>query len=193
MKNVSVSFDSSTDEELLAYYAEGDPRAAKLLVERLAPAVLRLASNLLPDKADAEEITQETFLRLWKIAPDWQRGRAKVSTWLWRVAANLCADWLRKKRPASLQEIDDPADGRPMNEARLMDLDRANVLKGELMKLPVRQRTAIALRHLECASNPEIAAAMSISVEAVESLLSRGMKTLRRNLIGRKAELGWEQ
>ena len=193
MNNVYVSLDSASDEELLALYANGDRRAAKLLTERLAPTVLRLATNLLSDKGEAEDVTQETFLRLWKIAPDWQRGRAKVSTWLWKVATNLCVDRHRKKKAASLQDIDERADSRPSGEARLIDHDRANALKSELLKLPIRQRTAIALRHLEGASNPEIAEAMSISIEAVESLLARGMRTLRRNLIGRKAELGWDQ
>ncbi len=193
MNNAFVPLEFASDEDLLALYARGDPRAAKQLTLRLAPAVLRLASNLMPDKADAEDVTQEAFLRLWKIAPNWERGQAKVSTWLWKVTANLCTDWHRKKKNASLDEIDEPADGRPTNEARLMDHDRAKALKRELLNLPIRQRTAVAMRHLEGFSNPEIAVAMGLSVEAVESLTARGMKTLRRNLIGEKAELGWDQ
>ena len=72
-------------------------------------------------------------------------------------------------------------------------MERASALRAELRDLPERQRIAISLRHLEGASNPEIAESMEISVEAVESLLSRGMRTLRRKLAGKKQALGWNQ
>ena len=75
-----------SDAALLARYAEGDQAAARTLTARHAPRVFALARRMLGEVAEAEDVTQETMLRLWKIAPDWQADRAALSTWLYRVA-----------------------------------------------------------------------------------------------------------
>jgi len=83
--------DSPEDAALLVAYGNGDLSAARLLTVRLGPRVLGFATRMLRgDRAEAEDVTQEALLRLWKIAPDWQQGQARVSTWLFRVASNLC-------------------------------------------------------------------------------------------------------
>ena len=188
-----MPFDAMTDlsdDALLALYGNGDSMAAASLTARLTPMVFRLAKRLLSDAAEAEDVTQEGMLRLWKIAPEWRQGEAKVSTWLYRVTTNLCTDRLRKRRGVALDAIAEPMDDTPGIEARMISDNRAEALNGALAKLPDRQREAVVLRHIEGLTNPEIAEVLDISVEAVESLIARGKRGLAVMLLGRKQELG---
>ncbi len=182
--------DAQDDETLLALYARGDAAAARALCARFTPMVHGLAFRLLGDRAEAEDVTQEAMLRLWKIAPRWRPGEARVGTWLYRVACNLCTDRLRRRRPLGLDEIAEPVDGRPRAEASVQQAQRLAALEQALADLPERQHVALVLRHVEGRSNPEIAMILGTSVEAVESLLSRGKRGLKRRLAGRKDELG---
>ncbi len=186
-----MSFDGDgdggdTDEALLQRFAAGDRLAARALTLRLTPRVLALARRMLTDAAEAEDVAQEAMLRLWRIAPDWREGEAKVSTWLHRIAANLCIDRLRKRRRYGppLDDVAEPPDPAPRAEATVEAGQRAAAVMAALGRLPERQRIAITLRHFEDYGNPEIAAAIGVSVEAVESLLARGRKTLARELGG---------
>lgn len=181
-----------TDAELLARYANGDAAAARALTARLTPKVYGHAYRVLGDGAEAEDVAQEAMLRLWRMAPDWREGEAQITTWLYRVTANLCTDRLRRKRGAGLDEIDEPADETPGAEARLQDKARMDALQSALQTLPDRQRQAVVLRHIEGLSNPEIADVLEISTEAVESLTARGKRALAKALSGARAELGYE-
>ncbi|MCA3452869.1 MAG: RNA polymerase sigma factor [Rhodobacter sp.] len=181
-----------SDEALLVLYANGDPWAARALTLRLTPRLLGFAALMLADRTEAEDVTQEAMLRLWRMAPGWQQGGARVSTWLYRVASNLCLDRLRKSRPRGLEEVAEPEDAAPGAVARLIEADRMLALDRALAALPDRQRQAVVLRHIEGLTNPEIAAVMDIGVEAVESLVARGKKGLTALLSGRRAELGFE-
>jgi RNA polymerase sigma factor (sigma-70 family) len=181
-----------SDEALLVLYANGDPWAARALTLRLTPRLLGFAALMLADRTEAEDVTQEAMLRLWRMAPDWRQGEAKVATWLYRVASNLCLDRLRKSRPRGLEEVAEPEDAAPGAVARLIEADRMLALDRALAALPDRQRQAVVLRHIEGLTNPEIAAVMDIGVEAVESLVARGKKGLTALLSGRRAELGFE-
>ena len=180
------------DGALLRAFAAGDLGVAPILTARLAPRVLGQAYRMLADRAEAEDVTQEALLRLWRIAPDWRQGEAKVSTWLYRVTANLCTDRLRRRRPVGLDEIAEPPDPAPSAARRLQDAARVGALTAALAAMPGRQAQAVALRHLEGLSNPEIAEIMDISTEAVESLTARGKRTLAALLAGRRGELGYD-
>ena len=188
-----MPFDAGdqSDEELLAAYGRGEARAARVLTDRLLPGVWRTARRLLGDEAEAEDVAQEAMLRLWRIAPDWRAGEAKVSTWLYRVAVNLCTDRLRRRRSVALDAVPEPEDGAPGAAAGLMQADRMAALDAALMALPERQRQAVVLRHLEGLANPEIAEIMALGVEAVESLTSRGKRNLAAALAGRRDDLGY--
>ncbi|MBP1805364.1 RNA polymerase sigma factor [Rubellimicrobium aerolatum] len=179
---------------LLVAYANGDPEAAREIMAALAPRVLAQALRMLADRAEAEDVTQDAFLRLWRIAPEWRQGEAKVSTWLHRVTANLCTDRLRRRRRSvGLDEVAEPEDPAPSVAARMQGEARLRALSDALAQLPERQAQAVSLRHLEGLSNPEIAAVMEIGVEAVESLTARGKRALAALLRGRKAELGYDE
>jgi len=185
--------DPRDDDALLAAYAAGDGDAAAPLASRHAPRVLAVATRMLGDRFEAEDVTQEALLRLWKIAPDWQPGRARVSTWLYRVAANLCTDRLRQRaRLSPLSDAVDPPDPAPSALARIEGQQRHAALESALMDLPERQRLAVILRHIEELPNPQIAEAMEISVEAVESLTARGRAALARAMAPRREALGYD-
>jgi len=180
------------DDALLVLYANGDTAAARALTMRLTPMALGYAARLLNDVAEAEDVAQEAMLRLWKIAPQWRQGEAKVTTWLYRVVSNLCTDRLRKKRGVALDSVPEPADERPSASDAMIEAERAVALQEALATLPARQRQAVVLRHIEGATNPEIAQILEISVEAVESLTARGKRALATALAGRRAELGYQ-
>jgi len=184
------------DAALLAAYAAGDGAAARALIGRLGPRLLALATRMLGDRAEAEDIAQEAMLRLWQRAPDWRPGEARVATWVTRVALKLATDRLRRRRGTGLVEAfgpeGDPADARPGAEAGLRAAERARALRGALAALPERQAQAVALRHLQGLSNPEIADVMGLSVEAVESLTARGKRTLAARLDARRDALTLE-
>jgi RNA polymerase sigma factor (sigma-70 family) len=180
-----------SDDALLVLFANGDTEAARLLTLRLAPRVLRLAARMLGDRVEAEDVAQETMLRLWRIATDWRPGEAQVSTWTYRVATNLCTDRLRRRRPVDLDSVPEVEDDRAGVVESMIEADRAQALQAALDTLPERQRQAVVLRHLEGLSNPEIAEVMDIGVEAVESLTARGKRALAAALAGRRRELGY--
>ena len=188
-----TELEGQSDDALLARYARGDAAAARELMHRLAPRVLRLARRLLQDQAEAEDVTQDAMLRLWRIAPDWQAGGAKPSTWLHRVTVNLATDRLRRRRGVALDAIEEPDDPAPAVVETMIDGDRRRALDDALALLPDRQRVAVVLRHLEGMTNPDIAATMGIGVEAVESLTARGKRRLAQLLAGRRDELGFER
>ena len=194
-----MAFDAqseTSDEVLMVLYANGDRHAALALTQRVTPRVTAYAARLLlGDRAEAEDVAQETLLRLWRIAPEWRQGETKVTTWAYRVATNLCIDRQRsrgRKRQVALDDAPEVADGSVGAEGRLQEAGRMAALETALAELPDRQRQAVVLRHLEGMTNPEIAAIMEIGVEAVESLTARGKRALSAILAGRKAELGYE-
>ena len=184
------------DEALLVLYANGDRDAARALTQRLLPRVLGYAARLLADRSEAEDVAQEAMIRLWRIAPEWRQGEAKVTSWLYRVVTNLCTDRLRRRRRRATDALDavaEPADGAPGAVAGLIEADRMAALQAALATLPDRQRQAVVLRHIEGLTNPEIAEVMEIGVEAVESLTARGKRALQALFAGRKEELGYEE
>ncbi len=184
-----------TDAALLDRYAAGDPVAARVLTQRLVPRALGYAARLLGDAAEAEDVTQEAMLRLWRAAPGWRSGEAQVTTWLYRVVTNLSTDRLRsrRRRPVmALEAAPEMPDGDRGAVAGMIEADRMAALQAALDALPDRQRQAVVLRHIEGFTNPEIAAVMDIGVEAVESLTARGKRALAALLAGRREELGYE-
>jgi RNA polymerase sigma factor (sigma-70 family) len=194
-----MAFDASTDasdEVLMVLYANGDRHAALALTQRVTPRLVAYAARMLGgDRAEAEDVAQETMLRLWRIAPEWRQGETKVTTWAYRVATNLCIDRQRSARRKAQTALDDapelPAAGRSA-DGTLIEADRMAALGQALRQLPDRQRQAVVLRHIEGLTNPEIAEVMQIGVEAVESLTARGKRALAALLSGQKDALGYE-
>lgn len=183
--------EALSDDALLRLYARGDAQAAAVLTRRLAPRCVAFATRMLKgDRAEAEDVTQEAMLRLWRQAPQWDaKGVAKPGTWLLKVAGNLCIDRLRRTRTVDIDAIEAPSDPSPGVLASLEARERLGALDAALATLPDRQRQAVVLRHIEGWSNPEIATTLEISVEATESLIARGKRALTLALAPHKEEL----
>lgn len=184
-----AGIDAQDDDSLIARFAAGDQSAARLLTERHLGRVLALATRMLRDTAEAEDVAQEAMMRAWRNAAKWEPGRAKFSTWLHKVALNLCYDRLRKRRSSSLEDVAEPVDDRASAQDGIEAEERLAMLKTALQALPERQRAAIQLRHFEERGNDETAEILGVSIEAVESLLSRGRRALRDRLAGQRALL----
>lgn len=177
------------DVGLLRKVARGDQRAAAELMDRRLPAVLSLARRMMMDETEAEDVAQDAFLRVWRAAPNWREGEAKLSTWLHRVTLNLCYDRLRRRREVLVEHPPEQPDSGPGPADGLAAADVSRRVEAAVATLPPRQRAALSLCYYKELSNIDAAAAMEISVEALESLLSRARRTLRRELAGEASEL----
>ncbi len=168
-----------TDEELLVQIGQHDDAAIRTMVSRKLPRLLAMAVRMLGDRHEAEDVTQEAFVRLWRQAGKWQSGRATFDTWLHRVTLNLCYDRLRRHREQPVAEAPERADPAPGPEETLSTQDESDRIRKALASLPDRQREAIVLQYYQEFTNIEAAKIMDISIEALESLLARARRNLR--------------
>jgi len=175
------------DAELLPRIARGDQSAIREMVARKLSRLLALGTRMLNDRGEAEDVAQETFLRVWKHAATWQNhaqsGSAKFDTWLHRVALNLCYDKLRSRPNYSNEDAPELIDPTLIPEARLDQSQQGDLVATALAMLPARQREALVLQYYQELSNIEAAQLMGISVEALESLLSRARRNMRTALL----------
>ena len=172
------------DAELLARVSRGEEAAFRALIARKLPRVHALAWRLLGSDGDADDVAQDAFLRTWRQEPNWQPGQARFDTWLHRVVLNLCTDRLRRRRETLVPEPPEQVDPALPADRRLEQDETARRVQEALARLPPRQREAIMLHAYQELSNTEAAQALNISVEALESLLSRARRTLRSLLEG---------
>ncbi len=183
MKGVSrQGAGEDPDQELVARVGRGEPAAVQALVARKLPRMLALARRMLGDAGEAEDVAQEVFLRAWKQAPRWAPGAGKFDTWMHRVALNLCYDRLRRRREQPMAEPPEQIDPAASAEQGLQNADVSKRVEAAVAALPERQREAVVLCHYQELTNIEAAALMGVSVEALESLLSRGRRALRAAL-----------
>lgn len=185
--------EDDPDAELLARVGARDAHAAREMVARKLPRLLALAVRMLGDRDEAEDVAQDAFLRLWRQAPRWRRGEARVDTWLHRVALNLCYDRLRGRREIvadELPELHDQPDPAPAPDEQLQRALDAKRVADALAALPPRQREALVLQYYQELSNAEAAELMGISTEALESLLARARRALRGYLSGQAGPIG---
>lgn len=179
--------DACPEEEirLMGLIAGGDRDAFALILDRYMPSVFRFSYGLLKDHALAEDVTQESYLRLWRGAANWN-PTGRVQSWLFRIAHNLCIDEIRTRRP----QVDiDGAEGLlpaalPSQEGRIDARQNTHWIMTALQTLPERQRAALMLVYYNDLSNIEAAEIMEISVDALESLLARGRRNLKDVLKG---------
>jgi RNA polymerase sigma-70 factor, ECF subfamily len=170
-----------SDEALMARVAGGDERAFQLLSRRHLPAMLGLARRILGNAAEAEDVAQEAFMRVWTHAPRWQ-PLAQFRTWLTRVVINLCLDRKRRAPWVELETAGEIVDPAPGAGEKAEDDERERMLAAAIEKLPIRQRSAIVLTYGDGMSNAQVAEILDTSVSAVETLLVRAKQNLRRAL-----------
>lgn len=178
-KNPTALLD---DDDLLDLMRRDDVNAYRELVSRHINRGYAVALRILKNQADAEDVTQDAFVKAWLIRHDWERGRAKFSTWLYRVVVNRCIDLTRAPKSAGLDDVDEPADDA---DDAVTGIHRRQIygrLGDALDQLPPQQKAAVILSYYEELSNQEVAEVMGASVSAVESLLKRARKGLREVL-----------
>jgi RNA polymerase sigma-70 factor (ECF subfamily) len=181
---------SWTDEELVARAIEGDLDSFNQLVLRWERQIYALAYRTIGREEEARDIAQETFLRAFRAIRGF-RGQAKFSSWLYRIALNLCRDWMRRERrapvvhppegdpmdlvaeqPSPAEPIDDTVSRREMTQS----IARAMTL------LPEEQRTAIILKEYHGLTFQEIADLLECPLSTVKTRLYQGLAVLRREL-----------
>jgi RNA polymerase sigma-70 factor (ECF subfamily) len=174
-----------TDQELMQAVCVGSRSAYQRLVKRHLKSISHYAYRLLGNQKDTQDITQEVFLRLWINAQKWNTEKSKLTTWLHRIAHNLCIDYLRKHTRMQTQDsFDDEAADLPStnDESTEETNDKTKLLREALSALPENQRSALSLCHYQGFSNKEAAAIMNISVKALESAIARAKRSLREKL-----------
>jgi RNA polymerase sigma-70 factor, ECF subfamily len=183
----SFGFDNTfgvgeaSDAALLAAATRRDASAFALLVGRYQHQVFRVVWRLTNGHADAEDITQEVFLRLWR-NPGQLREAAALKGWLMRVASNLAMDRFRAKPMQDLEQAAEVSDGKPSAEDELAKTWTTRKIDDAIAALPDRQKMALTLVHFEQLGNIRAAAIMDVSVDALESLLARARRSLKMAL-----------
>ena len=186
-----------SDFELLERVADRDPEAFRELMERFAGPVTNVAARFLDNRADAEEVAQEVFLRLYQNPPQLAPS-AKLFTWLYRVTVNLCLDSLRRRRrtpetlslqwPAGSEEEGEPLSGKIPQQGvstpreKLAASELALAVRRIVASLPAPLRAPLVLSTFEELSHTEIAEILSLSPKAVERRLARARSLLKSRL-----------
>ena len=179
-----------TDEELVARSRTGDTESFNQLVRRWERPIFALAYRTLGREEDARDVTQETFLRAFRALPGF-KGDAKFSSWLYRIALNLCRDWMRKDRRAPMVDVPEGVEihelaGDKREVASVEDLAARAELSGAVAeameRLPEEQRTAIILKEYHGLTFQEIAELTSCPLSTAKTRVYQGLALLRRHL-----------
>jgi RNA polymerase sigma-70 factor (ECF subfamily) len=179
-----------TDEELVARSKTGDLESFNQLVRRWERPIFALAYRTLGREEDARDVTQETFLRAFRALSGF-KGDAKFSSWLYRIALNLCRDWIRKERRAPIVAVPDGVEVEQLAAERgpvasVEDLAaRAELSRGvakAMERLPQEQRQAIILKEYHGLTFQEIADLMRCPLSTVKTRVYQGLSTLRKEL-----------
>lgn len=176
-KPTHAEFDNAA---LMADIAAGDDGAFRIVVDMYMQDIFRYAYSIVGISAVAEDVTQETFVKLWTKAANWT-PKGTVKNWLLRVTHNLAIDEIRRRRGHIDLDVLTPVleDSNKSPFETIADAQRSKAVHTALFLLSERQRAAIMLVHYMDYSNKDAAHIMDISVDACESLLARARQKLR--------------
>ena len=161
----------------MASAAQGDLNAFEQIVLRHQALVWRIAYRFVGNSADAQDITQIVFLKLFEAAPHY-RPTAQLKTYLFRIVTTTCIDHVRKNRPSTLGEPTDVSDHSPSTIDAMIKQEKEKNVKQSIEMLPLRQRSVVALRYEAELSVREIADILKVTEKAVERLLAHARDTL---------------
>lgn len=179
-----------TDEELVTRSMGGDSDSFNQLILRWERPIYSLAYRVLGREEDARDVCQETFLRAFRALPGF-KGQAKFSSWLYRIALNLCRDWIRRQRRAPMIQIPEDADPVEMVgeqgpvesvETLVARRELSAVVEAAMAQLPEEQRTAIILKEYHGMTFQEIADLQGCPLSTVKTRLYQGLSVVRRSL-----------
>ena len=163
------------DELLLRRAQSGDPEAFEQLIGPLEQLVWRICWHYTGNREAAEDCGQETMIRIWRSLNSY-RGDCALESWVYRIAANCCMDWLRKKKrdkSVSMEPLQeqgfDPADPSPGTEEQVVTEDEHRRLREAITQLPEDQREALILTQLEKIPYEEAALALGVSEGTLKS------------------------
>ena len=174
-----AAIEASSDDALMMRVRARDGVAFRVLVDRHLAPLHRIAYRMIGDASEAEDITQEALLRLWRDADRWQAGMSGTGAWLNRVVVNLCLDRLRKRRFSSDADVPDRADEAALAPEAMDAVRMRAATVAAIAALPDRQRAAVVLTYYEEVSNQVAAETMEMNIKAFESLLLRARTALR--------------
>ncbi len=179
------------DTALMLRVSEDDVPSFEALLARNRRAVLNHLYRLVHNRAIAEELAQDVFLRVYRARRSYRPG-AKFATWLFRITTNVALNWRRDTRFDSSQvRLDDTAgtartievvDRTPSIDQRLLEDQRAAEIRAAIESLPPKQLAAVLLHKYEGMDYAQIAEVLECSIPALKSLLFRAYETLRRRL-----------
>jgi len=176
------------DDTLMVMTARGEEAAFRLLVSRWEQPVFAFLLNMTGSREDAQDLAQETFLRVYEQASRY-RAQGRFRSWLFRIAGNQARSWLRRRKILRWVRFDtsrhDRRDGSRLPDEVLAGKESAGVVRAALQRLPLRQRQAVILRRYQELNYQEIATVLDTTVSAVESLLQRAAAGLRSQLTGK--------
>lgn len=187
-----------TDEELVARSRDGDADSFNQLMLRWERPIYALAYRVIGRDEDARDVCQETFLRAFRALPGF-RGQAKFSSWIYRIALNLCRDWIRRQKrtpvvaaPEGVDVIELAAEQGPVEsiEELVARRELSDVVGDAMKRLPEEQRTAIILKEYHGLTFQEIADLQNCPLSTVKTRLYQGLSVLRRQLEGQRPGLG---
>ena len=177
-----------SDEELVALATAGDPDSFNQLVMRWERPIFALAYRVIGRDQDARDVCQETFLRAFRGIKSFKR-QAKFSSWLYRIALNLCRDWIRRdRREAVLTTLEAETQPSPRAhtiesaEDRAVRLDLGRLMTQAMSSLSEAQRTTIVLKEYHGLTFQEIATLQDCPLSTVKTRLYQGLTVLRREL-----------
>jgi len=179
-----------TDEELVARSIDGDTDSFNQLVLRWERPIFALAYRVIGREEEARDVVQETFLRAFRGIKNF-RGQAKFSSWVYRIALNLCRDWIRRERRAPIQAtpegvdlVELAAEQGPVEsiETLVARPDLSKIVEQAMALLPDEQRTAIILKEYHGMTFQEIADLQGCPLSTVKTRLYQGLTVLRRHL-----------
>ncbi len=178
------------EAKLIARSLKRDSDAFGQLVERYATVIVNLAYRMVGDRTEAEDLAQETFVAAFKALPRF-RADSKFSTWLYRIAANKCKDWLRAKRPGQGGQdvdVDEVLDAGVAAEERtperlLSQQQVAEQLDRAIQRLPPLYREAFVLKHVEGLSYEEMQEIVGVNADTLKMRVYKGRLQLSRELV----------
>jgi RNA polymerase sigma-70 factor, ECF subfamily len=171
-----------SDEALMLAVSARQQQAFRILMVRHMQRAVRVAQRVVRDSAEADDIGQDAFLRVWSRASSFDPDVARFTTWLYRIVLNLAFDRARRRPLLPIEEAGDVRAADPEPIEHLIADEERYALEQAMAKLSERQRGAIALFHMEGLSGEESAKAMNLSAKAFESLLARARTTLREHV-----------
>lgn len=170
------------DDGLLTAVAAGDGDAFRRLLDAHLDAIHSYLYRMTGSRADAEDLAQETFLRVWRKASTFEPGRVRATTWIHTIAHNVCVDTFRRNRFTHVEDDVAQADETADPERLASDGQLASLMENAIAALPGNQRSAILLCQVQGFSNAQAAHILGVNVRALESLLARARRTLRQTL-----------